>query len=130
MLTESMKSAICVEPATFSSYNLTGKSKEGESLSFDDDDRKLYLDYCAGVMDESPAILWLAWKEFNYCIENIVKANSGQNYTWAFVGVGVAALAVFALPIAGVIGGVMVLRSLRKNHCRRHVFLSQKLNSC
>lgn len=108
--TESKKSAICVELATFSSYYLTSENKkEGESLSFDDDDRKLYLSYCADIMDESPATLWLAWKEFNNCIEKIVKANSGQNYTWAFVGVGVAALAVFALPIAGVIGGVMGL---------------------
>jgi hypothetical protein len=109
-LSGSKRSALCIELATFSAYHeLKQDAKDWESLSFDDDDRKLYLGFCAEIMDESPYTLSMAWQEFNHCIESIVKAKSGPDLTWLWVGVGAAVLLVIAPYLAGAIGGLMGL---------------------
>jgi hypothetical protein len=104
------KAALCIELATFTAYHeLTQDAKDWEGLSFDDEDRKHYLGYCADLLDESPYTLWMAWQEFNRCIEKIVKANSGPDFTWMWVGLGAAVLLVVAPYLAGAIGGLMGL---------------------
>jgi hypothetical protein len=109
-LTQTKKAALSIELATFTAYHeFTQDAKDWEGLSFDDDDRKNYLGFCAGIMDESSYTLWMAWQEFNHCIEKIVKANSGPNFTWMWVGLGAAVLLVAAPFLAGAIGGLMGL---------------------
>ena len=109
-LTGSKRSALSIELATFSAYHeLKQDAKDWDGLSFDEDDRKLYLGFCAEVMDESPYTLLMAWQQFNRCIETIVRANSGPDLTWLWVGVGAAVLLVLAPYLAGAIGGLMGL---------------------
>jgi hypothetical protein len=109
-LSQTKKAALCVELATFTAYHeLKQDAKDWEALSFDEADRKLYLGFCAEVMDESPYTLTMAWQEFNRCIEKIVKANSGPDFTWMWVGLGAAVLLVVAPYLAGAIGGFMGL---------------------
>jgi hypothetical protein len=109
-LSETKKAALCIELATFTAYHeLTQDSKNWESLSFDDEDRKRYLGFCAEIMDESPYTLWLAWQEFNRCLEKIIKSNSGPDFTWMWVGLGAAVLLIVAPYLAGAIGGFMGL---------------------
>ena len=109
-LSQTKKAALCVELATFTAYHeLKQDTKDWEALSFDEADRKLYLGFCAEVMDESPYTLTMAWQEFNRCIEKIVKANSGPDLTLMWVGLGAAVLLVVAPYLAGAIGGFMGL---------------------
>jgi len=109
-LSETKKAALCVELATFTAYyELASDAKDWESLSFDDEDRKSYLSFCAEIMDENPYTLELAWQKFNHCIEKIVKANSGPDLTWMWVGLGAAVLLIVAPYLAGAIGGFMGL---------------------
>jgi hypothetical protein len=109
-LSETKKAALCVELATFTGYyQLNKDAKDGDSLSFSDEDRKLYLRSCAEAMGESLYTLELAWQEFNRCIERIVKANTGPDLTWVWVGLGAAVLLVLAPYLAGAIGGFMGL---------------------
>ena len=109
-LSQTKKAALCVELATFTAYHeLKQDAKDWEALSFDEADRKLYLGFCAEVMDESPYTLTMAWQEFNRCIEKIVKANSGPDLTLMWVGLGAAVLLVVAPYLAGAIGGFMGL---------------------
>jgi len=109
-LSQTKKAALCVELATFTAYHeLKQNAKDWETLNFDEADRKLYLGFCAEVMDESPYTLTMAWQEFNRCIEKIVKANSGPDFTWMWVGLGAAVLLVVAPYLAGAIGGFMGL---------------------
>jgi hypothetical protein len=109
-LSETKKAALCIELATFTAYHeLTQDSKNWESLSFDDEDRKRYLGFCAEIIDESPYTLWLAWQEFNRCLEKIIKSNSGPDFTWMWVGLGAAVLLIVAPYLAGAIGGFMGL---------------------
>jgi len=110
LLSGSKKSALCIELATFGAYHeLKQDAKDWESLSFDEDDRKLYLGFCAEIMNESAYTLLKAWQEFNRCIEIIVKSISGPDLTWLWVGVGTAVLLVLAPYLAGAIGGLMGL---------------------
>ena len=109
-LTETKKAALCVELATFTAYYQINKDfKEEESLSFSDEDRKLYLQYCACIMNENLKTLELAWQEFNRCIEKIVKANTGPDLTLVWVGLSAAVVLVLAPYLAGAIGGFMGL---------------------
>lgn len=109
-LSESKKAALCIELATFTAYHeLKQDSKDWEGLNFDDEDRKLYQSFCADIMDESPFTLAMAWEKFNHCIAKIVKANSGPDYTWMWVGLGAAFLLIVAPYLAGAIGGLMGL---------------------
>jgi hypothetical protein len=109
-LSETKKAALCIELSTFTAYHeLKQDGKDWESLSFDDEDRKRFQGFCAQVVDESPYTLWMAWQEFNRCIEKIVKANSGPDLTWMWVGLGAAVLLVVAPYLAGAIGGFMGL---------------------
>lgn len=109
-LSETKKAALCVELAKFTAYyQLDKDSKEWESLSFSDEDRKFYLRFCSEIMDESLYTLELAWQEFNRCIEKIVKSNTGPDLTWVWVGLGAAVLLVLAPYLAGAIGGFMGL---------------------
>lgn len=109
-LTETKKAALCVELATFTAYHeFTEGSKDWEALAFDDEDRKIYLRFCAEIMDESAYTLERVWQEFNRCIEKIVKTNSGPDLTLVWVGLGAAALLIAAPYLAGAIGGFMGL---------------------
>jgi hypothetical protein len=109
-LSQNKKTALCVELATFTAYHeFKQDAKDWEALSFDEADRKLYLDFCAEVMDESPHTLTMAWQQFNGCIEKVVKANSAPDFTWMWVGLGAAMLLVLAPYVAGAIGGFMGL---------------------
>jgi hypothetical protein len=109
-LTETKKAALCVELATFTAYyQLDKNAKDEDSLAFSDEDRKHYLQFCAYTMNESLQTLELAWQEFNRCIERIVKANTGPDLTWVWVGLGAAVLLVLAPYLAGAIGGFMGL---------------------
>ena len=109
-LSETKKAALCVELATFTAYyQLDTDSKDWDSLSFSDEDRKLYLRFCSEVMNENLYTLELAWQEFNRCIEKIVKSNTGPDLTWVWVGLGAAVLLVLAPYLAGAIGGFMGL---------------------
>jgi hypothetical protein len=109
-LSETKKAALCIELSTFTAYyELTQDGKDWEGLSFDDDDRKRFQGFCAEIVKESPYTLWMAWQEFNRCIEKVVKANSGPDFTWMWVGLGAAALLIVAPYLAGAIGGVMGL---------------------
>jgi hypothetical protein len=109
-LSETKKAALCIELSTFTAYHeLSENSKDWESLSFDDEDRKHFLGFCAEIVDESPNTLWMAWQEFNRSIERIVKSNSGPDLTWMWVGLGAAVLLVVAPYLAGAIGGFMGL---------------------
>ena len=109
-LNETKKAALCVELATFTAYyQLDKDSKDEDALTFSDEDRKLYLQFCAYTMNEALHTLELACKEFNRCIERIVKANTGPDLTWVWVGLGAAVLLVLAPYLAGAIGGFMGL---------------------
>jgi len=107
-LSETKKNALCVELATFTPYHeLKENSKEWEGLSFNDQDRKLFLEACSKFMGETQYTLWMVWQEFNRAIEKIVKSNSGSNLTWMWVGLGAAALLIAAPYMAGFIGSFM-----------------------
>jgi hypothetical protein len=107
-LSEAKKNALCVELATFTPYHeLKENSKEWDGLSFNDQDRKLFLESCSKFMGETQYTLWMVWQEFNRAIEKIVKSNSGPNLTWMWVGLGAAALLIAAPYMAGFIGGIM-----------------------
>jgi hypothetical protein len=109
-MNEAKKNALSVELATFTPYfQLKEKDNEWDDLSFDEEDRKTYLDYCAGIMDESPYSLKMVWDVFNKTIEKIVKANTGPNFTIVWAGLGAVLLLCLAPYLAGVIGGFMGL---------------------
>lgn len=109
-LSETKKAALCIELATFTAYHeLSQDGHDWEGLNFDDEDRKRFLGFCAEIVDESPYTLSMAWQEFNRCIDKIVKANSGPDLTWMWVGLGAAVLLIVAPYLAGAIGGFMGL---------------------
>ena len=109
-LSETKKAALCIELSTFTAYHeLSNNDNNWGSLNFNDDDRKRFLGCCAEIVDESPNTLWMAWQAFNRSIERIVKANSGPDLTWMWVGVGAAVLLIAAPYLAGFIGGFMGL---------------------
>ena len=106
-LNKSKKIAICVELATFTPYSQIDKEEsEWRELAYDEQDRKCYLGFCSDLMNEERSTLEIAFKEFNLCIDKIVKSVSGPDYTWVWVGLSAAMLVLLAPYLAGSLGGL------------------------
>lgn len=103
--------AICVELAVFNPYyNFSSDSTEGDGLSFDDDDQKCYLGFCAQAMQVDRFKLESSIKHFKHAALLISKEISGPDYSVALAALAALAMAVLAHKIGGAVGGLSGLR--------------------